>query len=311
MTTYRSEADFDERFGRAVGAGRHAVDRQLPRLPGREARRPLRSGDTYRVARRRHGPPRHRRATGAASRRRSRPLAAGGRRARPASGSRTTSCTGRARCGRSWTRRVAAGVDADVPRAPLDQGPRRVPGRMGPAGGDPAARRSRGAGAGPPPTHAYAKRVARPGEPTGHPRLMPRSITGRVGGAPSRAGPIRVGLRSGPGRALRARRPCGTARGVARRGRSGRSASGVGLGVGFGVGRGRRPRRGPAARVGAVARPRSPALRAAGRCLHLVIRDRVRPRRREERRGKLADGVDVRDLDRAADVEAGPRPADG
>ena len=35
MTTYRSEADFDERFGR-VGRGRRAVvDRQLPRPPGR------------------------------------------------------------------------------------------------------------------------------------------------------------------------------------------------------------------------------------------------------------------------------------
>ena len=45
MTTYRSEADFDERFGRDVRARRPAVDRQLPRPPGPQARRPVRPGD--------------------------------------------------------------------------------------------------------------------------------------------------------------------------------------------------------------------------------------------------------------------------
>ena len=42
MTTYRSEADFDERFGRDGRARRPALDRQLPRPPGPQARRPVR-----------------------------------------------------------------------------------------------------------------------------------------------------------------------------------------------------------------------------------------------------------------------------
>ena len=41
--------------------------------------------------------------------------------------------TARARSGRSSTAAAAAGVDAPLSRDPLDQGPRRVPGRMGPA----------------------------------------------------------------------------------------------------------------------------------------------------------------------------------
>ena len=44
MTTYRSEADFEARFGRNVGTRRPPGDRQLPRPSGPEARRALRSG---------------------------------------------------------------------------------------------------------------------------------------------------------------------------------------------------------------------------------------------------------------------------
>ena len=59
MTTYRSEADFDERFGRRRRARRPAVDRQLPRPPGRKL---VDRFDRRHVPRprRRDGPPRHR-----------------------------------------------------------------------------------------------------------------------------------------------------------------------------------------------------------------------------------------------------------
>ena len=79
MTTYRSEADFDERFGRSTEARRDAFDRQLSRPPGPQADRPVRSGDVP-DPRRGDGPPRHRRRVGAGSTGRSRRLATGGTR---------------------------------------------------------------------------------------------------------------------------------------------------------------------------------------------------------------------------------------
>ena len=63
MTTYRSEADFDERFGRDVEPdGRPSIVSYLDHQ-GAQARRSVRPGDLP-DPRRRHGSPRHRRRPG-------------------------------------------------------------------------------------------------------------------------------------------------------------------------------------------------------------------------------------------------------
>ena len=140
MTTYRSEADFDERFGRVGRARRPAVDRQLPRPPGREARRAVRSGDLP-DPRRRHGPPRHRRRAGRPRGRASRALAASGTRL-TGIGIEDDILYGPRQVRALVDAAAAAGVRRALPRDPLDQGPRRVPGRVGPAH-DAAARGTR------------------------------------------------------------------------------------------------------------------------------------------------------------------------
>ena len=167
MTTYRSEADFDERFGRERRARRPAVDRQLPRPPGPQARRSVRPGDRTgswpvpwtattsasggaasagafgRLAAAEH----------AADRRRHRgrhPLrAAAGPRAR------------RRRARRRGRRRL--------PRDALHQGPRRVPGRVGSAHGHPAG----GARAVALRVGARARRVSIGGQATTDPSHRP------------------------------------------------------------------------------------------------------------------------------------------
>ena len=80
MTTYRSEADFDERFGRAVERRRPV--RRSSATSTTRAHKLVERFDpaTYRVLVGRDGPPRHRRAAGAASRPRSRALAGAGTR---------------------------------------------------------------------------------------------------------------------------------------------------------------------------------------------------------------------------------------
>ena len=143
MTTYRSEADFDERFGRDVEPdGRPSIvsylDHQGRKLVDRF------DPATYRDPGRRDGPPRHRRRRGAAWPAALARLAAAGTRLTGV-GIEDDILYG--------PRQVRALVDAarggrrrrDLPRDPLDQGPRRVPGRVGPADGDPA-RGARGSG---------------------------------------------------------------------------------------------------------------------------------------------------------------------
>ena len=138
MTTYRSEADFDGRFGRAREPdGRFSINSYLDHQ-GDKLRRPLRPRHVP-DARPGHGRPRRRARRAAGSRRRSRrwrpPTSAS-----PASASRATSCTARRRSRRWSSRGSCAGVGRHVPRAPLDQGPRRVPDRVGPADRDPRRR---------------------------------------------------------------------------------------------------------------------------------------------------------------------------
>ena len=121
MTTYRSEADFDERFGRARRARRPAVDRQLPRPPGR-------ASSSSASTRRPTGPSRGRWTAmtsargGAASRPRSRPLAAAGTAAdrgrhpgrHPV---RAAPGPGAGRCGRRGRRATRATARSARPRA--------------------------------------------------------------------------------------------------------------------------------------------------------------------------------------------------
>ena len=142
MTTYRSETDFDERFGR-YGRGRWtAVDRQLPRPPGRKLVDRF-DPATYRIL------------AGAMDRH---DIGAGGgglsgafAALADAGGTRLTG-VGIEDDILYGPRQVDALVDAArsgrgrrgrVPRDPLDQGPRRLPRRVGPADG-PAAGGARG-----------------------------------------------------------------------------------------------------------------------------------------------------------------------
>ena len=126
---------------RAGARGRRAVlDRLLPRPPGRQAPRAVRPRHVP-GARPGHGRPRRRAGTAAGSSRRfgrwRRPVSAS-----PASGSRATSSTGRTQVRRARGAGRRRRRRRGVPRDPLDQGPRRVPHRVGPARRDPRGPRS-------------------------------------------------------------------------------------------------------------------------------------------------------------------------
>ena len=134
MTTYRSEADFDGRFGREREAdGRFSInsylDHQGDKLVDRFDR------DTYRTLVAGDGRPRRRAGPGRDRGRRSRrsPRRAS---ASPASASRATSCTARRRSGR-WSTPRRRPASTRPTASSIDQGPRRVPDRVGPADPDP------------------------------------------------------------------------------------------------------------------------------------------------------------------------------
>ncbi len=149
MTTYRSEADFEHRFGRAAEPdGTPSITSYLA-YQGRKLVARF-DPDAYRVlvqAMDRHD------------------AGAGRGGLRPCAGSPRRPRRPRDRRGHSGRRPVRArpgarargcgrrrGCPCPVPRAALDEGPRRLPGRVGPVGGDRRRRAGGGAGAaaGPP-----------------------------------------------------------------------------------------------------------------------------------------------------------------
>ena len=128
MTTYRSEADFDDRFGGSVeGDGRpsivsyldHQGEKLVDRFDPATYRILVGAMDGHDIGRGRGGVDRRPASTGEGRRGADRRRHRGRHPVRAAPGPRAGRCGGRGRRSRR------------VPRDRLDQGPRRVPGRMG------------------------------------------------------------------------------------------------------------------------------------------------------------------------------------